>query len=312
MAPWGQAVIAYGKLYTAGMHGTVNAYDIKTGQHLWRYDLTDPYTEQLFSGNWPTPIGFITDGKIYLFHMEHSANTPLPRGAPTACIDAETGKEIWRINGLRLGTRWGGQPIIADGIIVGFSSYDNRIVAIGKGPSATTVSASPKVSAHGSSVLVEGMVTDISPGTKSPALAMRFPNGVPAVADESMSDWMLFVYKQFPCPANVKGVEVIIEVHDPNGNYYEVARATTDGSGFYSATFTPPVPGKYTIVARFDGSKAYYGSHAETAIVVEEAPPATPEPTPIPQAPVETYFGVSTVAIILAIAIVGIILLRKR
>ncbi|MGB9842031.1 MAG: hypothetical protein ACPLKZ_04810 [Candidatus Bathyarchaeales archaeon] len=312
MAPWGQAVIAYGKLYTAGMHGTVNAYDIKTGAHLWSYDLTDPYTEQLFSGNWPTPIGFITDGKIYLFHMEHSANTPLPRGAPTACIDAETGKEIWRINGLRLGTRWGGQPIIGDGIIVGFSSYDNRIVALGKGPSATTVTASPKSSVHGSKVLVEGTVMDISPGTKKSALAMRFPNGVPAVADESMSDWMLYVYKQFPCPANVKGVEVIIEVLDPNNNYYEVARTTTDGSGFYSATFEPPVPGKYTVIARFDGTKAYYGSHAETAFVVEEAPPPPPEPTPQPQAPVETYFAISTIAIIIAIVIVGILLLRKR
>jgi len=191
-------------------------------------------------------------------------------------------------------------------------TYDQRVYAIGKGPSATTVTASPKVSVHGSSVLVEGTVTDISPGTKEASLAMRFPNGVPAVADESMSDWMLYVYKQFPCPAEVKGVEVVVEVLDPNNNYYEVARATSDATGFYSATFDPPVPGKYTIVARFAGSKAYYGSYAETAITVEDAPVVTPEPTPVPQAPVETYFAVSTIAIIVAIAIVGILLFRKR
>ncbi len=59
----------------------------------------------------------------------------------------------------------------------------------------------------------------------------------------------------------------VIEVLDPNNNYYEVARATSDGSGFYRCTFEPPVPGEYAIIASFKGSEAYYGSYAETAIV---------------------------------------------
>jgi hypothetical protein len=158
------------------------------------------------------------------------------------------------------------------------------------------------------------MVTDISPGTKSPALTMRFPNGVPAVADESMSDWMLYVYKQFPCPANVKGVEVIIEVLDPNNNYYEVARATSDGSGFFSCTFEPPVPGKYIVIARFDGSKAYYGSHAETAIYVEEAPPTTATAPPA-ESIADIYFVPAVIGIIVVIivaTIINILVLRKR
>jgi hypothetical protein len=194
-------------------------------------------------------------------------------------------------------------------------TYDQRIYAIGKGPSATSVVASPDIATQGSKVLVKGMVTDISPGTQDSAIKLRFPNGVPAVADESMSDWMLYVYKQFPCPANVKGVEVIVEVLDPNNNYYEVARATSDGSGFYSATFDPPVPGKYTIIARFAGSKAYYGSHAETAIYVEEAPPTTPEPTPTPASMTETYvlgFGVALLVALIVIGLVIILMLRKR
>ncbi|MEM3000466.1 MAG: hypothetical protein QXX34_08090, partial [Candidatus Bathyarchaeia archaeon] len=110
------------------------------------------------------------------------------------------------------------------------------------------------------------------------------------------------------------GVEVVIEVLDPNGNYYEVARATTDGSGFYSATFTPPVPGKYTIVARFAGSKSYWGSHAETAIVVEEAPVA-PEVTPTPASMTETYvlgFGIAMLVAIIVIGLLIILMLRKR
>jgi len=80
----------------------------------------------------------------------------------------------------------------------------------------------------------------------------------------------------------------------------------------FSVAFTPEVPGKYTVIATFEGSEGYWPSHAETAINVEEAPAVTPEPTPVPQAPVETYFTASTIAIIVAIAIVGILLLRKH
>jgi hypothetical protein len=101
-------------------------------------------------------------------------------------------------------------------------------------------------------------------------------------------------------------------VLDPNNNYYEVGRTTTDASGMFSCAFTPEVPGKYTIIASFEGSEGYWPSHAETAINVEEAPVATPEPTPVPQAPVETYFTVSTIAIIIAIAVAVVLLLRKR
>ncbi|MCX8154183.1 MAG: carboxypeptidase-like regulatory domain-containing protein, partial [Candidatus Bathyarchaeota archaeon] len=136
--------------------------------------------------------------------------------------------------------------------------------------------------------------------------------GVPAVSDESMGAWMEYVYMQKPRPATVKGVEVIIEVLDPNGNYYEVGRTTSDANGLFSLAFDPPVPGKYTVIARFAGSKSYWPSYAETAVFVEEAPPATPTVTPVPQTPVETYFAVSTIAIIIAIAVVGIMLFKKR
>jgi hypothetical protein len=157
------------------------------------------------------------------------------------------------------------------------------------------------------------MVTDVSPGTEEYALTARFPNGVPAVSDESMSDWMLYVYKQFERPANATGVEVVISVLDPNNNYYEVGRATTDASGFYSVAFTPPVPGKYTVYASFAGSKAYYGSQAETAITVDSAPAPTPAPTPTPAPMTDTYvtsFGIAMIIII----IIGfaLLLLRKH
>jgi outer membrane protein assembly factor BamB len=308
-------LIAYGRLYASGVGGTLYCYDVTTGDLLWTYEAEDPYTEILFSNNWWVGAPFISDGKIYLGHGEHSSNQPLPRGAPFICVNATSGDEIWRIDGAFRQTGWGGLAVIGDSIIATMDTYDLRVYAIGKGPSATTVAASPKVSVHGSSVLVEGTVTDISPGTEDYALRARFPNGVPAVSDESMSDWMLYVYKQFPRPANATGVEVTLDVLDSNGNYRNIGTATADANGAFSFMWKPDIPGKYTLYATFAGSKSYYSSCAETAFGVEEAPTATPEPTPQPASAADLYFVPATTGIIIAIVIVGailILMLRKR
>jgi hypothetical protein len=104
-------------------------------------------------------------------------------------------------------------------------------------------------------------------------------------------------------------------VLDPNNNCYEVARATSDENGVYSATFIPEVPGKYTIIASFEGSEAYYGSYAETAVTVEDAPAATPEPTPAQASTADLYLVPGITGIIIAIAVIGaliMLMLRKR
>jgi len=56
----------------------------------------------------------------------------------------------------------------------------------------------------GSTILIRGTVMDVSPGTKDPRIGLRFPKGVPAVADENMSYWMSYVYKQFPLDPTAK------------------------------------------------------------------------------------------------------------
>ena len=274
-------IIADGKVYTHGTKGIIDCYDAQTGEKLWAYAMTDPLSEILWSDNWIIRIDFIADGKIYARTSAHSDNQPLPRGAPYVCLNATTGEVIWRVNGLMRGTDWGGRGYIGDSTLIKLDTYDVLIVAVGKGPSATIVEASPEVSTFGSgSVLVKGTVTDISPGTNDYKIAARFPAGVPAVSDASMSDWMTYVYKQLPKPSNATGVEVIVEVLDPNNNYYEVGRTTSDATGFYKVAFTPEVPGEYTIVARFAGTNSYYGSYAETAIVVDQAPAASPTAQP--------------------------------
>jgi outer membrane protein assembly factor BamB len=304
---------ADGNLYYSGHAGIVYCYDATTGDLLWTYGNggegnSTSCGAQMAYGRYPTMIEAIGNGIIYTSVIEHTVNTPIYKGARTRAINATDGTEVYTLS--NYGSSW--TQAIADGYTTFMNGYDNQIYVVGRGPSATTVAASPKVSVHGSSVLVEGMVIDTAAGTAQDEQAARFPNGVPAVSDESMSDWMEYVYQQKPRPSDVTGVEVVLEVLDPNNNYYEVGRATSDSSGVFHCAFTPEVPGEYTIIATFEGSDGYWPSFAETAINVEEAPVATPEPTPVPQAPVETYFTASTIAIIIAIAIVGFLILRKR
>jgi hypothetical protein len=264
---------------------------------------------------WPIEFGFISDGKVYLGHTEHSGNSPLPRGAPFVCLNATTGEVIFRVDGLMRFTIWGGDPMIADSTIVAFDTYDNRIYAIGKGPSQITLNA-PSISIPSTSqVVLSGTVTDISAGTKEFARTTRFPNGVPAVADESMGEWMKYVYQQFPRPTDTKGVEVTLSVVDANGNYRDIGSTTTDADGFYSFNWTPDISGKYTVYASFAGSESYYPSHAVAAFVAEEAQPTptTAPATTLP--PLENYIIGIGIAIIVAVAIVGAIVLaavKKR
>ena len=308
--------IAYGKLFSAAMSGILYAYDVKTGDRLWNYTFSDPLTEILWSDNWPIVTTIIADGKIYLIHSEHSALDPMARGAPFAAIDVETGNEVWRIDGAFRGSRWGAPPTIGDGIMALWDTYDNRIYALGRGPSKTSVSASPEVSIYGSSVLLKGLVTDISMGTTDYALTARFPDGVPVIADEDMSEWMLYVYKQFPRPMDVAGVEVTLSVVDSNNNYREIGNTTTNSNGFFAFNWKPDIEGQYTVYASFAGSKSYWPSNAITSFVVDEAA-ATPAPTAAPQASnADMYFVPAVAGIIVAIIIVGAVLalltIRKR
>ena len=311
-------VIAYDKLFSAGYAGTVYCYDVKTGKLLWTYNATDPYAysetwqREVASSNWPLYIMFITDGKIYLGEVEHSPGDPRARGAPFICLDVETGREIWRVNGLFKQTAWGGRAIIGDSIIVTMDTYDQRVYAVGRGPTRTTVSAPDVGVSVGSTIVIRGTVTDVSPGTRDKAIQLRFPDGVPAVADECMGEWMLYVYKQFPRPANVKGVWVKLDaINVYTGEYLDLGGTHTDEAGFYTVAWTPPKEGLWKILATFPGSKGYWPSFAQTSIAVTPPPapaptPATPEQVTTLQTTVETI-GPQITAMMALIAIAIII-----
>ncbi|MCW4002771.1 MAG: PQQ-binding-like beta-propeller repeat protein [Candidatus Bathyarchaeota archaeon] len=306
---------AYDKLYSTGISGILYAYDLSTGNVAWTYNLTDPYSEPVTGNNWWGWITLIADGKIYMGTIEHSAEQPLPRGAPQVCINATDGSEIWRINGMFRDTRWGGNGVIGDSIIATMDTYDQRIYAIGKGPTKITVSASPGFLPLNSGVMITGSVMDISPGTLDYAIAARFPNGVPAVSDESQSAWMLTVYKQFDHAGNITGVPVILDVIDVNGNFRNIGTTTTDSTGQFKFVWTPDIEGDYIIIATFAGSKAYYGTHTQTYINVGPVA-ATPIPTAEPPASaLEQWLIGGIIVIIIILIIIGAVLaflIRRR
>ena len=307
--------IVYDKLYSASIGGIVYCYDVKNGDLLWTYEATDPYQESYISKNWwLVPIA-ITDGKLYIGWGEHSSLDPKPRGGPFICLNATDGSLIWRGDGLFRQTHWGGPAIMGDSIIAAMDTYDQRVYAIGKGPSATTVSAPDIAAPFGTPVVIKGTVMDVSPGTQEDIMKLRFPYGVPAMSDASMSDWMLYVYKQFSRPTDATGVAVSIDAIDPNNNYVHLGDATSDSTGAFSCVLTPEISGTYTVYATFGGSAAYYGSYASTTLVVMDEPVATAAPTATPTPASEAYFVPAVIGIIAAIIIVGaisILLLRKR
>jgi len=259
-----------GKLYSTGAGGYIYCYNLTDGKVIWDYIAEDPYQEYLFANNWWQFFLFIVDGKLYSAHMEHSAIEPMPRGAPFLCFNATTGDLIWQADGLFRSTRWGGRAIIGDSVIVCMDTYDNRLYGIGKGASQTTVQIQDDVVNQGNSIMIKGRVTDVSPGTMDTNRKLRFPDGVPAVSDESMSDWMLYVYKQFERPDDVEGVEVFLKILDPNGDWYS-ATVTADSNGRFSHMWTPAIVGEYQVTAMFEGSKSYYPSQETTTFGIEEA-----------------------------------------
>jgi hypothetical protein len=129
---------------------------------------------------------------------------------------------------------------------------------------------------------------------------------------------MGYVYQQQPMPTTFTGVPVTISVLDSNGNHYTIGTAMTDSSGSYSLTFTPSIPGNFTVYANFEGTQGYWPSSAETHFYYVPQAAATAQPTTSPQqnlattSDLMTYMTIGVIVIVIAIAIVGLLQLRKR
>lgn len=293
--------VYYEKLIQVSSYGgTLAAYNITNGNLLWVYNATATYPYESYYGiNMPLSMGAVVDGTAILFSNEHSPTKPLWRESYVRCVNLTDGTLLWKLSDFNMGLS------VADGYIVSGSQYDNMIYTIGKGPSATAVTAPDLVPTLGQSVMIKGSVTDQSPGAKD----------TPAVSDADQEAWMEYLYMQQPMPKNAIGVKVSLDTIDPNGNLVHIGDATTDLTGVYGYMWTPEIPGTYQIIATFEGSNAYGSSHAQTYMGIGEAIP-TASPIPVAAQPqTEMYIIGVGVAIIIAVAIgfaVTILTLRKR
>jgi hypothetical protein len=269
-------------------------------------------------GVYPTQVQCIANGVVYLATDEHTVTNPIYVGATLAAINATTGQLIWRLSGYpsewaSTGSAWA----VAAGYLTFFNGYDGQIYSVGRGPSATTVAVGPKVTTFGDNVVISGTVMDTSAGTQQSVQKADFPNGVPCASDASMTAWMGYVYQQQAEPTNFTGVQVEIAVLDSNGNHYPIGYVTTDQSGTYSLTWTPIIPGNYTVYAVFAGTKGYWPSSAETTFNVMKAAP-TPSPAASPPSglastgTVELGIAIVVIVIIIIGAVIMLLLLRKR
>jgi hypothetical protein len=303
--------VANGHLLIGGLGGDIWSFDTSTGAQNWYTNTTkligEPGLESPY-GIWPIWV-FDCNAQtadVCYWAIGHEYNPPLFHGAQMLAINMSNGQLIWS----ELGT-YIRSTSIAYGVMLSLNAYDNQIYAFAKGPSSTTVSAPSVGITTATPVTISGTVMDVSAGSQQDEIAKRFPNGLPCVSDESQSHWMEYVYQKQVQPADATGVEVKLSVVDSNGNFRDIGTTTSSAKGYYSFVWTPDIPGEYTLYASFSGSESYYGSSAETSFYAQEAPSATHAPEVL--APVDntlTIIGVG-IALIIAVAIVGIILYRK-
>ena len=239
----------------------------------------------------------LADGKFFFTTGISWGAQPYSRFHRLWAMDANTGEFLWNITGSI------DISAIAEGYLVGVDVLNGIQYCFGKGKTATTVSAPDVAVPKGTEVLIKGTVTDMSPAQAN----------TPAVADESMSEWMDYLHMQnatlINSPPTPKGVTVLLYAIDPNGNYEEIGTVTSDSTGLFKMLWKPAIEGEYTVYATFMGSESYWTSTGTTALGVTEAAATNGGTEQPPTAADNTGVIVGTgIAVIIAVA-VGVLLL---
>ena len=324
--PWGvfgaySTVSAYGLIYSYDYDG-VHAIDWETGKIVWNFISPAPYPyETPYQGNYSWHgAAKAADGKLYVYNGEHTPSQPVTRGWRLYCLNATTGEHFWDIpiGELIWNTIWFGlggipgsrifQGAIGEGYLLHTNEYDGYLYAFGKGKSATTVTAPDVLVSKGSGVVIKGTVLDLSPAQP----------GTPCVSKESMNTQMEYLHMQYPIDGiahniTMTGVPVLLTAIDQNGQSNDIGTATTSAYyGTYEMAWTPTAEGTYKIIASFAGDDSYGSSGAATAVTVGPAPAQITIPEQAqPFDYTMTIIG-GVIAVVVAVALVGVILYRKK
>jgi hypothetical protein len=309
-----EQLVANGTIYIWALGGDVYSVNINTGAINWHFKtpsggVDSPYGVEPL---WTEERGVLAGGILFL-PEGHEFSPPLFRGAQQLALNITNGQVIWSIQAMDVD----GTSAVTDGVFTTLNAYDNQIYAYGEGPSKTTVTAPDVGVTTATPITITGTVMDISAGSQQEAVAANFPNGLPCVSDASMSQFMEAVYMQQPMPTNVTGVPVTLSVLDSNGNCYKIGTATTNAWGVYSLTWTPDIPGNFTVYATFAGTNSYYGSSATTYFYAgSPAPTAPPTAAPVTglasTGTVELGIAVLAIIIIIIGAVLAVLTMRKR
>jgi hypothetical protein len=303
---------AYGMVFRYA-YNYVYAYNWTDGKIVWKYEaptyapFESPYTDvngtSVYSFN---QGGRIADGKLYVANTEHTPTYPLTRGWGLHCINITTGELVWKLDNPM------SPNAIADGYLVASNGWDGYMYVIGRGPSATTVTAPDVAVPLGTGVVIKGTVLDQSPAQP----------GTPCVSKDSMSQQMEYLHLKQPIGGiwnnvTITGVPVSITVIGSDGSVYDLGTTTSNGySGVFSLNWTPPAEGTYEIIASFGPDDSYGSSMSTTTVTVGPAP----SPIEIPPAtqPIDysmTIIGVGVaviIAVVIAVAVAALLILRKR
>jgi hypothetical protein len=133
-----------------------------------------------------------------------------------------------------------------------------------------------------------------------------------------MSTQMEYLHIQHPIDGiyhniTMTGVEVALTAIDENNGYIDIGKATTSAFyGTFEMPWTPPNEDTYRIIASFAGDDSYGSSAASTAVSVGPAPAEITIPAQITPPDYTMTILAGVVAVIIAVAIVGILLYRKK
>jgi len=301
---------AYGLFYRAAYTG-IYAFDWKTGAIAWKYEAPaiSPFETPYITPDGTTINSFngeiyAADGKIYSINTEHTPTQPYTRGWQLHCINATTGEGIFK-------TIMGGgrMTAIADGYLAVSESYTGTLYVLGKGKSATTVTAPDVAVPKGTALTIKGTVLDMSPAQPETA----------CVSKESMAIQMEYLHKQMPIGGlwgneTITGVPVALTAIGSDGSYIDIGVVTSDGYyGTFSKSWIPPAEGDYKIIASFAGDESYGSSGASTAVTVGPAPSPNVPIEPVAESSLLTNVAIiAAVVVVAVIAVVGYWVLRKR
>lgn len=281
----GCIVAAYGKVYMRNTDGYLYAVDANNGTLAWKYRAFEPNATQPIASQNANKYGAAADGKVYWLVADRSIRIPNVGSPIFVCLDAETGKEIWRSYLAEMRC-----PAIADGRLYGQDwIYDRGVFTtdwkianetgaylwcFGRGPLTLKIGTDThdiyelRYITHGGKTSIIGNTTDLSPANL----------GAPA-----------------------KNVPIKISWRLPDGTTGEIGTTHTDETGELFYKWTPPATGTYTIIAESAGNDAY-DAHPTTTTTLIVNPASGP---PI----IETA---STAIVIIAIALLIIYLHRRR